>query len=105
MRQTIQLPVVVIVLSLGAIGGHHALALRSISSRPPNMAAVRMEPLFDGLNERAAAKAEIEALEADIRAQAVSREAEIKGMEEKLKDISNFCSAMSIDELQVLPQK
>ncbi len=81
MRQTIQLPVVVIALVLGAIGG------RSISSRPPNMAAVRMESLFDGLNERAAAKAEIEALEADIRAQAASREAQIKGMEEELKDI------------------
>ncbi len=69
MRQTIQLPVVVIALMLGAIGGHQALTPRSISSRPPNMAAVRMESLFDGLSERAAAKAEI------------------KGMEEKLKDI------------------
>ncbi len=87
MRQTIQLPVVVIALVLGAIGGHQALALRSISSRPPNMAAVRMESLFDGLNERAAAKAEIGALEADIRAQAASREAQIKGMQEQLKDI------------------
>ncbi len=87
MRQTIQLPVVAIALVLGAIGGHQALAPRSISSRPPNMAAVRMGSLFDGLNERAAAKAEIEALEADIRAQAVSREAQIKGMEEELQDI------------------
>ncbi len=87
MRQTIQLPVVVIALVLGAISGHQAFNLRSISPRPPNMAAVRMESLFDGLNERAAAKAEIEALEADIRAQAASRESQIKGMEEELKDI------------------
>ncbi len=51
------------------------------------MAAVRMESLFDGLNERAVAKTEIDALEADIRAQAASREAQIKGMEEELQDI------------------
>lgn len=87
MRQMIQLPVVVIALLLGAIGGHQTLAMRSISSRPPTVAAVRMESLFDGLNERAAAKAEIDALEADIRAEAASREAEIIGMEENLKDI------------------
>ena len=87
MRQMIQLPVVVIALLLGAIGGHQTLAMRSISSRPPTVAAVRMESLFDGLNERAAAKAEIDALEADIRAEAASRETEIIGMEETLKDI------------------
>lgn len=87
MRQMIQLPVVVIALLLGAIGGHQTLAMRSISSRPPTVAAVRMESLFDGLNERAVAKTEIDALEADIRAQAASREAQIKGMEEELQDI------------------
>ncbi|MCH8004671.1 MAG: OmpH family outer membrane protein [Planctomycetes bacterium] len=87
MRQTIQLPFVAIALVVGAIGGHRAFAPRSSSSRPPNMAAVRMESLFDGLNERAVAKTEIDALEADIRAQAASREAQIKGMEEELQDI------------------
>ena len=64
MRQTIQLPFVAIALVVGAIGGHRAFAPRSSSSRPPNMAAVRMESLFDGLNERAVAKAEIDAINA-----------------------------------------
>jgi Skp family chaperone for outer membrane proteins len=83
----INVPTVSIVLILGAIAGYQALAQRGGTIPAPVIATVRMEPLFDGLQQRAEAKTEIAAIEQEIADEQARRRAIIDEKELELEDV------------------
>jgi Skp family chaperone for outer membrane proteins len=85
-NQPISVSMITIVAVLGALAAFQTLAQRGGAADPPIVAAVRIEPLFDGLQQRALAKTEIAALEADITAEGKRRQAIIVEMEQSLED-------------------
>jgi Skp family chaperone for outer membrane proteins len=86
-NQPISVSMITIVAVLGALAAFQTLAQRGGAADPPIVAAVRIEPLFDGLQQRALAKTEIAALEADITAEGKRRQAIIVEMEQSLEDV------------------
>ncbi|MHC4082721.1 MAG: OmpH family outer membrane protein [Planctomycetota bacterium] len=81
------LPLVLLVLALGTIAGYQALAQRGAAISPPIIATVRIEPLFDGLHQRAEVKTEISALEEKILAEQGRRQEIINEKEIELEDL------------------
>ncbi|MHC4447123.1 MAG: OmpH/Skp family outer membrane protein [Planctomycetota bacterium] len=78
-------------LALGAVvvaTAYQAGARRPMAPEPPVVAAVRIQPLFDGLLERAEAKTEVDALENEIRAEQSRRQASITTLEEQREQAS-----------------
>ncbi len=78
-------PLVTIVLLFGVIMGYQTPAAQTIAPREPVLASVQIESLFDGLVQRAEAKAEIEALKDELTAEREARQAEITKMEEEFR--------------------
>jgi Skp family chaperone for outer membrane proteins len=80
-------PLVILVVALAAIAGYQALAQRGAAISPPIIATVRIEPLFDGLQQRAEAKSEISALEEELIAERDRRQELISVKELELEDV------------------
>ena len=85
-KQLINAPVITIVLIAGGFVAHDALGRRQPAANPAVIGAIRMEQLFDGLQQRAEAKAELDRLEAGIMADRAVREAGIKQLEDELEN-------------------
>jgi Skp family chaperone for outer membrane proteins len=81
------LSLIIMVLALGAIASYQALAQRGAAISPPIVATVRIEPLFDGLHQRAEAKTMISALEEDLIAKQGQRQETINQLEIELEDV------------------
>jgi Skp family chaperone for outer membrane proteins len=81
------LSLIIMVLALGAIASYQALAQRGAAISPPIVATVRIEPLFDGLHQRAEAKTVISALEEDLIAKQGQRQETINQLEIELEDV------------------
>jgi Skp family chaperone for outer membrane proteins len=81
------LSLIMTVLALGVIVGYQALAQRGAAISPPIVATVRIEPLFDGLHQRAEAKTMISALEEEIIAKQGQRQETINQLEIELEDV------------------
>jgi Skp family chaperone for outer membrane proteins len=80
-------PLVILVLALAAIAGHRAPAQRGAAIPPPIIATVRIEPLFDGLRQRAEAKSEISVLEEELAEEQRRRQEIISAKELELEDV------------------
>ena len=78
---------IIMVLALGLIAGYQALAQRGAGMSPPIIATVRIEPLFDGLHQRAEAETMISAFEEKITAQQGRRQEIINELEIELEDV------------------
>jgi Skp family chaperone for outer membrane proteins len=88
-------------LALGAVVvaiAYQAGARRPMAPEPAVIAAVRIQPLFDGLLERAEAKTEVDALENEIRAEQSRRQASITTQEEDLEQASGAAKRKEIQE-------
>ncbi len=77
MKITVSLPMATIVLLLGVLVGYEVFAGRAMApASPPVVAVVRIDPLFDGLKQKADAAAAVEQLQGEIEAEAkIRREA------------------------------
>ncbi len=84
-KHWINVPLVTIVLLFGVIMGSQTPAAQTIAPKEPVIVAVQIESLFDGLVQRAEAKAEIEALPDEITAERDARQAAIAKREEEFK--------------------
>ncbi len=73
-------------------------ARRPAAPTPPTIATVRMQPLFDGLLERAEAKTEVDTLEDGFRAEQRTRQASIAALQEKLDQANGAKQRRSIQE-------
>ena len=75
MKITVSLPMATIVLLLGVLVGYEVFAGRAMAPvSPPVVAVVRIEPLFDGLIQKADATAAVERLRGEIEAEAKKRQ-------------------------------
>ena len=75
MKVTVSLPMATIVLLLGVLVGYEVFAGRAMApTSPPVVAVLRIEPLFDGLKQKADAKADVEQLRGEIEAEATKRQ-------------------------------
>ncbi len=74
---TVSLPMATIMLLLGVLVGYEVFAGRAMApASPPVVAVVRIDPLFDGLKQKADAAAAVEQLQGEIEAEAkIRREA------------------------------
>ena len=70
-----------------SIVGYQAIAQRAVAPAPPVVATVQMEPLFDGLQERAEAKAEVAALDSKLQSDLTARRAAIQTLQEELENV------------------
>ena len=84
-KHWINVPLVTIVLLFGVIMGNQTPAAQTIAPKEPVLAAVQIESLFDGLAQRAEAKAEIDALQDELTAERDARQAAIAKMEEEFQ--------------------
>ncbi len=84
-KHWINVPLVTIVLLLGVFMGNQTPAAQTIARKEPVLAAVQIESLFNGLVQRAEAKAEIEALKDENTAERDARQAKITKMEEEVR--------------------
>ncbi|MCH8343645.1 MAG: OmpH family outer membrane protein [Planctomycetes bacterium] len=84
-KHWINVPLVTIVLLFGVIMGNQTPAAQTIAPKELVLAAVQIESLFDGLVQRAEAKAEIDALKDEITAERGARQAAIAKMEEEFR--------------------
>ena len=81
------LSLIIMALAFGVIAGYQALAQRGAAISPPIIATVRIEPLFDGLHQRAEAKTVISALEEKLIAKQGGRQEIINELEIELEDV------------------
>lgn len=84
-KHWINVPLVTIVLLFGVIMGNQTPAAQTIAPKELVLAAVQIESLFDGLAQRAEAKAEIDALQDELTAERNARQAAIAKMEEEFQ--------------------
>ena len=74
MKITVSLPMATIVLLLGVLIGYEVFGGRAMApASPPVVAVIRIDPLFDGLKQKADAAAAVEQLQAEIEAEATIR--------------------------------
>ncbi len=97
-KQLINAPVITIVLIAGAFVAHEALGRRQPTGSPAVIAAIRMEVLFDGLQQRAEAKAELDRLEAGVVAARGAREAGIKQLEDELENAVGATNRQEVED-------
>lgn len=74
-------------LAAAALAGYQALAQRAQAPAAPIVATVQMEKLFDGLDQRADAKAEVAALEAQLTREQKSKADSIDALESELENV------------------
>jgi Skp family chaperone for outer membrane proteins len=81
------LSLLIMVLALAVLAGYQAVAQRGAAISPPIIATVRIEPLFDGLQQRAESKTEISAFEEKLTTEQGRRQEIINELEIELEDI------------------
>ncbi len=106
-KHWINVPLVTIVLLFGVIMGNQAPSAQTIAPKEPVLAAVQIESLFNGLVQRAEAKAEIEALNDEITAEKNARQDKITKMEEEFRGAADperqeeLVDAMTLEKLKL----
>ena len=83
MKITINLPVFVIVVLLAVVAGYEVFAGRAAAPTPAVVAVVRIEPLFDGLKQRAEAAAGVDQLLGEIETEVRARREAIETLKEE----------------------
>ena len=83
MKITMNLPVFVIVVLLAVVAGYKVFAGRAAAPAPAVVAVVRIEPLFDGLKQRAEAAAGVDQLLGEIETEVQARREEIETLKEE----------------------
>ncbi len=83
MKITMNLPVFVIVVLLAVVAGYEVLAGRTAAPTPAVVAVVRIEPLFDGLKQRAEAAAGVDQLLGEIETEVQARQEAIEALREE----------------------
>ena len=83
MKITMNLPVFVIVVLLAVVAGYEVFAGRAAAPTPAVVAVVRIEPLFDGLKQRAEAAAGVDQLLGEIETEAQARQEAIEALREE----------------------
>ncbi len=86
MKITMNLPIFVIVVLLAVMAGYEVLAGRAAAPTPAVVAVVRIEPLFDGLKQRAEAAAGVAQLLGEIETQVQARQEAIELLREEHKN-------------------
>ena len=87
MKHLINVPTALTAAALGVIIGYQAVAQRAVQPDCPVIASVRIDKLFDNLQQRAEAKIEIARLELNIQEEQRRRGQELKILEEELEDV------------------
>ena len=77
MKNILNVPAVVMALLLGTVLGYQAFAQRAVAPSAPVVAAVRIERLFEGLQQRAEAKVEIDRLQREMADEGARRQEEL----------------------------
>jgi Skp family chaperone for outer membrane proteins len=80
-------PLLILIVAFAALAGYQALAQRGAALSPAIIATVRIEPLFDGLQQRAEVKTEISALEDHLAGEQARRQEGITAKELALQDV------------------
>ncbi|MCH8316182.1 MAG: OmpH family outer membrane protein [Planctomycetes bacterium] len=83
MKITMNLPIFVIVILLAVVAGYEVFAGRAAAPGPTVVAVVRIEPLFDGLKQRAEAAAGVDQLLGEIETEALARQEAIEALKEE----------------------
>ncbi len=83
MKITMNLPVFVIVVLLAVVAGYEVFAGRAAAPGPTVVAVVRIDPLFDGLKQKADAAAAVERLSGEIEAEAQRRQEATDALKEQ----------------------
>ena len=105
-KATINVPVAAAALALGAVAGYQALAQRGDAPAPTAIATIRIDVLFDGLVERAEAKAQIAAMEDELTAEQERRQAAITQKLQAMDDVVAAASKEALaDEIHLLRLK
>ncbi len=86
MMKLINVPAVTMALLLGAALGYQAVAQRAVAPAASVIATVRLELLFDGLQQRAEAKVEVARLEQQLIDEKTRRETDLAQLEADLED-------------------
>lgn len=86
MKKLINVPAVTMTLLLGAALGYQAVAQRAVAPAAPVIATVRLDRLFDGLQQRAEAKVEVARLDQQMNDEKTRREGQIAQLEADLED-------------------
>ncbi len=76
-----------VVLALGAVIGYQALGQRAMGPAAPVVAVVRINVLFDQLQQRADARIDLRGLEQDVSDERARRELEISQMQAELEEV------------------
>ncbi len=85
-RHAATLPTILLAGAISSWAGYQALAQRQPGRRAPIIATVQIEKLFEGLDERAVAKAEVETMEENIVIEQARRQAQIEEYESQIED-------------------
>ncbi len=94
---TLNAPMLAIVLLLGVLVGYEVLAGRSMApAGPPVVAVVRIEPLFDGLKQRADAKAAVASLVGELETE---RQRRVEATEALKEEYDNAVDAKQREEV------
>ena len=88
-RQQVNVSIVSTALVLGAVVGFQARAQRAAGQAPLVIAAVRVERLFDELDERAAASVEMDRLGTEISQEGLRRQEALRQMAEELENVAD----------------
>lgn len=93
-----------LVFVLVALAAYQAGAQRAVAPAPPVLATVRIETLFDGLTQRAEAKAEIHRMETDIATEQARREDSLRQKEQDLENIVAAAQRAALTDEMALEQ-
>ena len=86
MKITMNLPVFVIMVLLAVVAGYEVLAGRAAAPGPAVVAVVRIDPLSDGLKQRAEAAAGVAQLLGEIETEVKARQEAIESLREEHKN-------------------
>ncbi len=86
MKNIHNVPAVGMVILLGTVLVYQAFAQRAVAPSAPVVAAVRIERLFEGLQQRAEAKVEIDRLQRQMTAERTRRQDELTQLQQTLED-------------------
>jgi len=87
MNPTRQRSALTVILALGAFIGYQALGQRAMGPAAPVVAVVRINMLFDQLQQRADARIDLRRLEQDVSDERARRESAITQMQAELEEV------------------
>ncbi len=88
----------------GSLLAYQAAARRPAPPQPPTVAVVRILNLFEGLEQRADAKAELERMEDQQRAEKTARETALNKKKDAIKDIDDPADRAAAEDAVALEQ-